>query len=158
MVEALIAMVLVGLWVLATAGTQATTLKVQKSASNRALAVALANELSENMDANRDGSNAGNYALTARSTATTAATDCKTTSCTPAQLAAYDLAQWSARAVGVLSLKSLSVVKSTTSSGLVQYAISLSWNETRGRRTYSDNGTTEIMSYTLTKLVRHAGS
>jgi type IV pilus assembly protein PilV len=156
--EVLIAMALIALWVLATAGTQATSLKLQKSAGNRALAVTLANELSENMDANRAGSNAGNYALAARSTGTTAATDCNSTPCTPAQLAAHDLKQWSTRADQTLSLNSLSVTKSTTSSGLVQYAINVKWNETRGRQKYNNDGNTEVLTYTLTKVVRHAGS
>ena len=157
MIEALIAMLLIALWMLATAGLQLSSFKFQKGAGNRFLAVALVGELAENIDANRVGGNAGSYALAATTTALpSSGSDCTAIHCTPAQLASYDLAQWTARVASTLPMKEVSVVAGTATGGLVTYTISLSWDEPRGRQTYESTGTTETLSYVMTKVVRNA--
>jgi type IV pilus assembly protein PilV len=157
MIEALIGMLLIALWLLATAGLQLSSFKFQKSAGNRFLAVALVGELAESMDANRAGANAGAYALVSTSAPTTAADDCAAMHCTPAQLASYDLSQWTTRAAGMLPLKTVSVVAGIDPSGLVTYTVALSWDEPRGRQDYGSAGTTETLSYVMTKVVRDVG-
>lgn len=156
MIEALIGMLLIALWMLATAGLQLSAFKLQKGAGNRFLAVSLVGELTESIDANRAGANAGHYALAATGAVTTAASDCETVHCTPSQLAAFDLAQWTARVAAALPMKEVSVVAGTDSNGLVTYAINISWDEPRGRQAYAGEGTTETLSYVLTKVVRDA--
>ncbi len=155
-IEALIGMLLIALWLLATAGLQLNAFKLQKSAGNRFLAISLVGELTESIDANRAGANAGHYALAATAAVTTATTDCGTVHCTPGQLASFDLAQWTARVAATLPMKEVSVVAGTGSSGLVTYTINISWDEPRGRQAYASAGNTETLSYVLTKIVRDA--
>lgn len=156
MIEVLIAMFLIAIWMLASAGTQIASLKFQKSAGNRAMAVALVGELSERMEANLAGAKAGNYALQATPNAVTSSTDCTAVYCTPAQMAAFDLAQWSSRVATTVPATEMSVVAGVTATGLVNYTISVKWSEPRGRQTYADTGTSETLSYVLTKTVRNA--
>lgn len=155
LIEALIAMLLIALWMLATAGLQINSFKFQKSAGNRFQAVVLTGELSELMEANRGGANAGAYALASTSMPVSASSDCAATYCSPAQLAAFDLAQWSGRVALALPLNQLSVVSGVGPGGLVSYTITISWNETRGSQTYATSGTTETLSYVMTKVVRN---
>jgi type IV pilus assembly protein PilV len=157
MIEALIGMLLIALWLLATAGLQLNSLKFQKGAGNRFLAVSLVGELAESMEANRAGANAGRYALAATASPTSSSTNCTLVHCTPTQLASYDLAQWTARVASTVPLKQVSVVAGS-SGGLVTYTINLSWDEPRGRQQYATAGTTETLSYVLTKVVRDAGA
>ena len=155
MLEALIAMLMISIWALASAGLHSNALRLQKSAANRALAVTLATDLGEAMDANRSGANDGDYALADTSTASAAGADCTASACTPAELATYDLGQWTQRAIEMLPIKSMKVTKSV-SAGLTQYTILISWNETRGRQKYTTTReTTEVLSYSLSKLIHH---
>ena len=156
MIEALIAMLLISLWMLASAGLQGNGFKFQKSAANRYVAVALVGELGESMEANLSGANAGSYQLASTTTPVTSSTDCTSTYCTPAQLAGYDLAQWSARVAAALPMKSMSITSAAGTSGLTTYTIRITWDEPRGRQTYATDGTSETLSYVLTKVVRSA--
>lgn len=158
MLESLVAMLLIALWMLATAGVQLSTFKFQKSAGNRYLAVALAGELAELIDANRAGANAGGYALVATGTAIPIGIDCAAVACSPTELAAYDLAAWTARVQATLPLEQVSVTAGVGPGGLVSYTIDVSWNEPRGRQTYGTAGTTETLRYVLATVVRSAGA
>ncbi len=155
MIEVLVAMFLIALWMLASAGTQISSLKFQKSAANRALAISLAGELSERIEANLAAAATGAYGLASTSSAVAPATDCAAVFCTPAQMANFDLAQWSGRVASTLPVVNMSVVQGTAASGLSTYTITLSWNERRGRQTYAETGDTELLSYVLTKTVRN---
>lgn len=158
MIEVLIAMFLIAMWMLASAGTQISALKFQKSAGNRAIAVALASELSERIEANQPGAKSGGYALAPTASAVAMATDCTVVFCTPAQIAAFDLAQWTSRVATTLPLIDVGVAQGVTASGLVSYTITLNWSERRGRQTYVETGNTETLSYVLTKTVRNVGT
>jgi type IV pilus assembly protein PilV len=158
MFEALIAMLLIAIWMLATAGLQISSYKFQKSAGNRFLAVALAGELAESIESNLGGANANAYVMAATNTPTTATTDCTASHCTPAQLANFDLAQWTARVSAALPLQQVSVGSAAGAGGLLTYTINISWNEPRGRQAYASTGTAETLSYVLTKVVRDAGT
>jgi type IV pilus assembly protein PilV len=159
MIEVLIGMLLIALWMLSSAGLQVGALKFQKSAESRLTAIALASELGERMEANYAGARAGSYALAATDAATAAGADCTTTSCAPDALAAFDLAQWTTRAVSALKLTQVSIVDATPAGGVTTYTISISWDEQRGRQTYADAASappkTETMSYVTTKVVRN---
>lgn len=157
LIEALIAMLLIAVWMLSSAGLQIGSMKMQQSSSHRFIAVALAGELGEAIEANTAGANAGHFALAARNTALTSATDCRATFCTPQQLATYNLAQWSARVVTALPVQDMAVVRSTTADGLNLYTITVRWRENPGRsagaRAFEG---TETMSVVLEKVVRNA--
>jgi type IV pilus assembly protein PilV len=151
LMEVLMSMVVVALWLLASAGMQVGMLKLQKSAEFRIKAIALATELGERMEANAAGARAGSYSLAAGA-ATPQPTDCAATPCTPTQLAQYDLAQWAGRVSSSLKGNEISVVKDASST-LASYSISISWQEPRGAQTYSTSGTTETMTYTTVKVL-----
>ena len=156
MIEVLIAMLLISLWLLSSAGLQASSLKFQKAAESRVTAVTMAGELSERMEANATGARAGAYLLESTATATTAATNCTTSACTPAALADYDLAQWTERLTQRLILREADVAVATTA-GLTTYTITIAWDEPRGRQTYANTSgsKTETMTFTTTKVIRN---
>lgn len=158
MIEVLIAMFLIAMWMLASAGTQISSLKFQKSADNRARAIALAGELSERMEANLAAAKSGSYALASTGSVVAMTTDCTAIYCTPTQMAAFDLAQWTGRVATTLPLIDLNVAQGMSASGLVTYTITLNWSERRGRQTYAQTGDTETLSYVLVKTVRNASS
>lgn len=155
-IEVLIAMLVVALWLLGSATLQLSSLKLHKSAGNRALAVGLASELTEAIEANPVGANAGHYALAQRTTASSSSTNCATTYCTPQQLAVYNLAQWTGRLVGTLPLQDVAVEKDTTADGLVRYTIRIRWKEPLAQAPAASAVTTETLSVIVTKVVRDA--
>lgn len=156
MIEVLIGMVVVALWLLSNAGLTLNALRFQKSADSRMTAVSLASELGERMETNYRAAQSGQYALPATNTAPNAARDCAAQTCQPVDLAAYDLAQWTARAASALKLTEVSVTNATPVGGVTTYSISVTWEEPRGRRAHQDTSAqSETMSYTTTKLVRN---
>ena len=159
MLEVLIGMLLIALWMLASAGLQLGALKFQKSAESRLTAIALASELGERMEANYLGARDGRYALATTGDVSPAGADCAATTCQPDALAVFDLNQWTARVVSALKQGEVSVVEAAAAGGITTYTISVSWEEPRGRQTYADAGNsaprTETMSYVTTKVVRN---
>ena len=158
MLEVLFGMLLIALWMLASAGLQLGALKFQKSAEFRLTAVTLASELGERMEANYLGARDGRYALATTGAVTSTGSDCAAVTCQPAALAVFDLNQWTTRVVSALKQSEVSVVVGATG-GITTYTISVSWEEPRGRQTYDDAGNsaprTETMSYVTTKVVRN---
>lgn len=160
LLEVLIAMVVIALWLLAHAGLQLNSLKFQKSAQSRLVALSLASDLGERMEANGQGARGGDYVLGATSAAATPARNCVSLSCTPSQMADYDLAQWRTRAVSALVLDSLQVEDATPAGGLTTYTITMSWKEAAGNRRYaSGQGASapveEVFTLVTTKVVRN---
>ncbi len=92
MIEVLIALVVLSIGLLGLAGLQSAGLRFNQSASMRTQATQLAYDMSDRMRANMVAVAAGNYLGAAGATAS-----CHTTSgCTPAAMAADDLAVWNA--------------------------------------------------------------
>lgn len=162
MIEALVGLLLISLWLLSSAGLQVNSMKFQAGAASRFSAIALASELSERMEANARGSKEGEYALPATAAPLASEVDCTAIACTPAQIAAYDLAQWTARVAAELrQLQTMSVVDETPAGGLATYRITIQWAEPKGRQSYeqaqgTSATTTETMSYVTTKVVHDA--
>ncbi len=108
LIEVLVSIVIASIGLLALAGVNASSVRYTKMSQYRAAAAMLANDMGERMRANKgqsaapaSGFFAGGYDYTATFTAqATAATlpgtlcDTAASSCTPAQIAAVDLAQW----------------------------------------------------------------
>lgn len=158
LLEVLIAMLVIAVWMLSNAGLQLGALKFQKSAESRLRAVTLASEIAERMEANPRGAQSGYYALDATSSATSASTNCASLSCSPQQLAAFDLAQWTGLAASTIDLVETRIDSVAAAGGATAYQISLSWKEPRGRQRYAGStGTesTETMTYVATKVVRN---
>jgi len=103
LIEVLVSVVIASIGLLALAGVNAASVRYTKMSQYRAVATQLANDMGERMRANKTGfSNADyNYAVKFADQTTKASLPsgndlCNTAalSCTPAQIAALDLAQW----------------------------------------------------------------
>mgnify|MGYP001815002980 CR=1 FL=1 len=94
LLEVLIALLVLSIGLLGMAGLQATSIRNNQSAYMRSQASILAYDAIDRMRANRDAADAGSYALALDDTPGTPAANCNTSSCTPAQLAAFDLYEW----------------------------------------------------------------
>lgn len=102
MIEVLIALALLSLAIVGQIRLQVFSLSVAKDADNRTLASMMAGDLADRMRANREGFNLGSYTLSAGTDRTCAATHynhvhAAPVTCTPAQMADDDLADWRAR-------------------------------------------------------------
>ena len=151
MIEVLVSMLIIAMWLLASAGMQVGMFKLHKSADYRLKAIALATELGERMEANIDKvAPHGRYALAAGATVT-APSDCAQVACSKADLAKYDLKQWSDRVSSALIVDTVTVTQDTAAP--LTYSISISWKEPRGRQTYSATGATETATYTTIKVL-----
>ena len=151
MIEVLVSMLIIAMWLLASAGMQVGMFKLQKSADYRLKAIALATELGERMEANGVEAKAGSYALAAGATVT-APSDCAQVACSKADLAKYDLKQWSDRVSSAMIVDTVTVTLDATAAQKT-YSIRISWKEPRGRQTYSATGATETATYTTVKVL-----
>jgi len=98
LIEVLIAMLVLAFGLLGLAGLQATSLKNNQSAYNRSQATQLAYDMADRIRSNLAEANklSTSTYVTINPNAAAAQADCKTvsTTCTPADLAQNDLAQW----------------------------------------------------------------
>lgn len=149
MIEVLVSMLIVALWLLASAGMQAGMFKLQKSAEFRLRAIELVTELGERMEANSVAAKDGRYALAAGATIGTAS-NCAAVACSGPDLAQYDLQQWSDRVTNqnLLLVDTFSVVYDDTEPR--SYVISIAWKEPRGRQSYATGDTTDASGATET--------
>lgn len=150
MMEILVTLFLLLMWLLASAGVQSSSLKISKAAQFRTQAVYLATELAERMQANKSQAVLGGYAYTGSTGESV--TSCVAEMCTPATLAAFDLAEWSARVAAILPNASVTV-STPGAANPITYTILISWSDRRGDRKYSTTGTAETFSYTATKTI-----
>ena len=154
MIEVLVSMLIIAMWLLASAGMQVGMFKLQKSADYRLKAIALATELGERMEANSEEAKAGGYIFVALGgyAPGTAPSDCAQVACSRTNLAKYDVTQWSDRVSSALIVDRISVTQDTTAANPT-YSISISWKEPRGKQTYSATGATETATYTTIKVL-----
>ena len=150
MLEILMTLFMLTLWMLASAGVQSASLQFNKAAQFRTQAVYFATDIAERMQANKTGATAGNYTYSGSST--DASPNCASTTCSPAELAAWDLGEWGARVTAALPNATASVTPLAVGNP-VTYTIVISWTDRRNDRTYSTSGSTETFSYTSTKTV-----
>jgi type IV pilus assembly protein PilV len=137
LIEVLIAVVILAGGLLGLAGLQVATLKNNQSAYLRSQATQLAYDMSDRMRSNRLGTANGNY-----NNQSATSNNCETSSCTPAQMAGYDLAQWNAALAAQLpSGSGVVCIDSTPNDGTVasnacfnngnSYAIKIWWDDER---------------------------
>jgi type IV pilus assembly protein PilV len=155
MLEILVTLLLLTLWLLASAGVQSSSLQFNKAAQFRTQAVYLATDLAERMEANAAGAVAGSYvlaetALTAEDTDTD--DSCVSALCSPTALAAFDAAEWKGRVAAALPSATVTVSTAAVANPIT-YTILIRWTDRRTDRKYSTTGSTESFSYTATKSV-----
>jgi len=152
MLEILLTLFLLTIWLLASAGVQSSSLQYTKAASFRTQAVYLATELTERMQVNKTGAVAGSY-QTSSDTAVTSSTDCTAALCSPTDLAAFDLAEWTGRLSAALPNATWTVTPNNAGANPMTYTIVVNWTDRRTGRTYSTTGNSESFSYTATVTV-----
>lgn len=106
LLEVLIAMVVLSIGLLGIAGLQATSKRTSYEALQRTTAVMLTRDIIERMRTNPD--QIANYNGTVTETAITH-NDCSAATCTPVQLAAYDLFEWQQAILGASELSDTGV-------------------------------------------------
>lgn len=89
LLEVMITLLILSIGLLGLAALQSTGLKYNLSAYQRTQATVMANNILDRMRANKTRANAGDYSGTPQSHP-----DCATTTCTPPQIAGYDVDEW----------------------------------------------------------------
>jgi len=95
LVEVMVAMVIFSVGLLGLAGLQSLGMTNNQTAYNRTVAMQLASNMSDRMRTNVTAVDAGTYsAVPALAVPVGLATDCIAATCTPGQLAAFDIFEW----------------------------------------------------------------
>jgi len=161
MLEVLVTLVIITLFVLASAAVQSSAVKLNKAAEFRTEAVLLATEMGERIEANVVEALNQSYSCNPCSLTTTP-TSCVTGSCTTAQMAAFDLAEWGNRLGATLPGASATIVWTAANGATTPptppfYTITITWTDRRVNVAYSTTGTTETYQYVMTKTVFNPG-
>lgn len=127
LVEVMIAMVVFGIGLLGLAGLQATSLMNEHSSYTRSQAVLLAYEIADRMRANPDGGTDYETATTETTITGYSTTLCTANSCTPANMAIYDLGGWKAALPNLLVSGQGQIVNTAGTN----YTITVHWDEDR---------------------------
>ena len=107
LLEVLISMVVLSIGLLGIAGLQATSKRTSYEALQRTTAVMLTRDIIERMRTNPDQIAA--YSGTVNENTAIAHNDCSAATCTPVQLAAYDLFEWQQAILGANELSDTGV-------------------------------------------------
>ena len=148
MVEVLVTLVIMAVGLLGLAGMQATSLRNTESAYQRSQAAQMAYDMLDRMRVNAAGVAAGGY-NSIDETAPTSYTSClkadTTSTCTTAQMTAFDDGDWHAKLAAALPLGTGSVAGGGTGS---VFTITVRWDDNRdGSVTIAD------ASFTLSSLL-----
>ena len=152
-VEALVALVVLSIGVLGIAVMFLQSVRANRTALTRTLAVQLVNDMADRIRANRGAKDS--YVLAAGTPPTGTAPNCATADCTPQALASYDLIQWytavTARDAGLPAgpdgtapQVAITYTAGTTSADPGLYTIVAKWKDT---------GSTDFLSTQLEFIV-----
>jgi len=95
LVEVMVAVAILGIGVVGLIGLQTDSARYQNATYHQTLATLLVRDLAERIRANPDAATDGDYV----GNGTGSNADCVSGTCTPARLAAFDLAAWRQRAL-----------------------------------------------------------
>lgn len=149
MLEVLITMFVMAVAMLGTASLQIHSLKVTQGSQFRGQAVLLGMDLLERIEANNAAAIAGAYAGTL--SGPTTAPECAATTCTPTEMAAYDLSQLKGALRRQLPESGATVTFAGT--GPYTYTVQITWRERATRPAPSSQDKTEAFSYTVNRTV-----
>lgn len=153
-IEVLVTLLTVSLALLGTVGLQAYSLRLNQGALFRIQAVLLVADLAERLEANKAGAVSGLYLQPGDSTR-----NCVAQSCSPADMAAYDLAQWQAAVSAALPHATTQVTRAEAGNSST-YKIRIGWADRRNNG--SDNaagaggeffGTGQRFVYTASRII-----
>ena len=131
LLEVLIALLILSIGLLGLASLQTNGLRSNQMASMRTTATQLAYDIADRMRANPAGVDAQNYVIASGAADPTIPTgeSCEDISCTAAQMATYDLAQWRT-AARTLPGGNTSIARTVTGA-VVTHTIIVFWDEYR---------------------------
>ena len=124
-IEVLVTLLTASLALLGTVGLQAYSLRLNQGALFRIQAVLLVADLAERLEANKAGAVAGLYLQPGDSTK-----NCVAQPCSPADLAAYDLAQWRSAVFAALPHATTQVTR-VEAGKPGTYTIRIGWTDRR---------------------------
>ena len=129
--EVLIALLILSIGLLGLASLQTNGLRSNQMASMRTTATQLANDIADRMRANPTGVDAQNYVIATSDAdpVIPVGETCEGSSCTAAQMATYDLAQWRG-AVRALPGGTSAIVRTVTGT-VVTHTVTVYWDEYR---------------------------
>lgn len=119
LIEVLVAVLILAIGLLGLAELQVVGLRNNYNAYLRSQAILLAYDIAERMRANPVGLSSGAYLGTATSD------DCEASTCTPQQMAGYDLRQW----IDAVTTAQLPSSSANITAGGAIYSIVISWSE-----------------------------
>ena len=155
LLEVLVALFLITIALLGTAGMQAYGVKVTQGGQFRAQAVLLGADFMERVEANNVAAVAGSYVATLPTSPI--AFDCVTSPCTPAKMAAYDLDQFQQNLARQLPAATAKIeTEDTGVAGLVRYKLTVNWQERSFKSKSSATASgeaTENFSYTVSRAI-----
>ena len=131
LLEVLIALLVLSVGLLGMAGLQATSIRSNQSAYLRSQASILANDAIDRMRVNRVAADTGSYALALANSPGTPPSNCNTSTCTPAQLAAFDLFEWTQILTSELPSGDGAISRAVVG-GRAIFSIIVQWDDTRG--------------------------
>ncbi|MET4695136.1 type IV pilus modification protein PilV [Endozoicomonas lisbonensis] len=140
LIEVLAALLVISIGVLGMVGLQTRSLQHNHVAYLRSQAVIIGNDMMDRIRVNRSLSSVtdnyvvGSGQLTAEACSAEAyPDDCETGTCTPAELAEYDIRQWKFQMACILPDSVGSITFEESSSGRI-YVISMQFDESRGQQ------------------------
>lgn len=148
LIEVLVTLLTVSLALLGTVGLQAFSLRLNQGAQFRIQAVLMVADLVERLEANKAGAASGFYLQPGD-----ASKNCVAQSCSQADLAAYDLAQWRSAVFAVLPYATTQVTRAEAG-GPGAYTIRIAWVDRRNNGSDAAAvGTGQRMVYTATRTI-----
>lgn len=149
--EVLISMAVVAFALLHSLALTVRSLQLNQSAQFRTQAVVLSGDIVERMEANNPGAFNRDYVVSADSTISNSP-NCLNTTCTSAQLAQFDLAQWK-QAIANRFPGGKGGITANVSGDAVVYTITITWLDRRSKTTYATSGSQETFSYVASKII-----
>ncbi len=133
MIEILVTVVVLSIGLLGLAGMQLTGLKYNHSAYLRSQATLLASDIIDRMRANREMARQGNYDIAIGTSASSITCTAATANCSPAELAAADLAEWKQQLKDLLPAGDGAITR-TVNGSETRFTVTIQWDDTRGEQ------------------------
>ena len=138
LMEILVTVIVLSIGLLGLAGLQLSGLRYNHSAYLRSQATLMTNDILDRMNANRAAARAGNYDIAVGTSASSPGASCNgstTDTCTPTQMAIYDLNDWKQNLATILPAGDGSVSRSIGAGNQVLATIIIQWDDSHGKNT-----------------------
>lgn len=122
LIEVLVALAVLSIGLLGLAALQVTSIRFNHQSYQRTQATVLIYEVIDRMRANPNG--LANYVIAIGAATPSFTQDCATNTCTPAQLATYDLNKWRNSILAAIGSQASAIAQNGS-----QYTITIQWTE-----------------------------